>query len=199
MIKSTMAAGACVFLLAGLLGCGYKLQGGGSILPPDVKKIYVPMVDNFSTEAGFSNVVTEALRDRFERYGVLTVVEDAGSADAVLKAKILKVHRGTRSVTSRTDTALELDTSVTLAGELRRAGGQVLWSNPRIVVSKAYGTTSGSVVTSSADFASGSIGASDLTGLSSREVQRGQEQEALEKLADQAARIIYDQAVSPDF
>lgn len=187
-------------ILIGLLaGCGYKLQGGGSILPPDVKKVYVPRVENLSTEAGFANVVTEALRDRFERFGVLTVVEDAALADAVLKVRVLKVQRGTSSVTSQTDVSLQQDTSVTLAGELRRVSGPLLWQNPNLVVSKAVGTTSGSVVTSSAEFASGSIGASDLAGLSSREVARGQEQEALENLANQAARIIYDQAVAPDF
>ena len=166
-----------------LSACGYRLKCCGSILPPDVKKIYVAPVENFSTEAGFANVVTDALRERFDRFGVLTVVEDESLADASLRVKVLKVQRGSRSVTSQTDVSLQLDTNVTLAGDLKRSTGDLLWSNPRLQVSRAYGTTSRSVVTSSADFASGSLGASDLAGLSSREVARGQEQEAFEHRA----------------
>lgn len=189
-----------VLVIAGMLSsCGYTFQGSGSVLPADVKVIAIPLVQNASTESGLTTIFTEALRDRFERYGVVSVVDDANEADAVLRARILKVSRNQRTSTSRTDTELQLDTVLTLAAELRRVTGPVLWRDNNISVSKAFGTTSGVVVTSSPDFASGSLGSSDLGALENRELSRGQEQEALRDLAEQAAVQIYDSAVAPDF
>jgi hypothetical protein len=75
----------------------------------------------------------------------------------------------------------------------------VLWRDNSISVSRAFGTTSGVVVTTSPEFASGNLGASDLGALSSREVSRSQEQDALRALAEEAAVQIYDSAVAPDF
>jgi outer membrane lipopolysaccharide assembly protein LptE/RlpB len=182
-----------------LVGCGYSFSGGGSVLPPDVKKVEIPLVENSSTETGLATVVTEAFRDQFERYGVITIVEERQDADAILNARILRVRRATSTVSARDDGARQQDTSMVLAAELVRPDGQVLWRNPRIVVTKAFATSSDTVVTSSVDFAGGSLGATDLRGLGGREVSRGQEQEALNNLAEQAARTVYDQAVMPDF
>ncbi len=169
------------------------------MLPPDVKVIAIPLVQNASTESGLTTMVTEALRDRFERFGVVTVVDDAASADAILRARILKVSRDQRTSTSKTDTELQLDTTMTLAAELRRVTGPVLWRDNSISVSKEFGTTSGVVVTTSPDFASGLLGSSDLNSLEDREVSRGQEQAALRSLAEEVASQIYDAAVAPDF
>lgn len=180
-------------------GCGYTFQGAGSVLPPDVTRVYIPMVENHSAENGFSSTMTEALRERFERYGVVNVVETAGEADAILNVTVNRVQQGTQSVTSTTDTALQQNTTVTLSGELRRLSGEILWRNPSIRISRAFGTASQAVVTSSVDFASGSLGAGDLGSLDNRELSRGQEREALTTLAEEAAASIYDEAVAPDF
>jgi len=168
-------------------------------LPPDVSKIAIPIAENSSTESGFATTLTEAVRDRFEQFGVVNVVDTADQADATLHLRILKVSRDSQNVTANTDTSLQENAKVTMWGELRRNNGALLWRNPKLEVSKTFGTTAGSVVTSSADFAAGAIGSTDLSGLSSREIQRGQEQEALTALAEQTAQIIYDQAVAPDF
>lgn len=169
------------------------------MLPPDVKRIQIPLVENNSTESSLTQLVTEALRDQFERYGVVTIVENVTDADAVLKAKILDVDRKSRTVTSRTDTVEQFDTSLVISAELRKATGQLLWANPSLSISKAVGTSRDVVVSSSADFASGNLSSSDLGGLDTREIARGQEQEALESIAQLAARKIYDDAVAPDF
>ena len=190
---------ALLFITCTLCSCGYTFQGSGSVLPPDVKVIAIPLVQNASTEAGLTNVVTESLQDRFERFGVVTVVDDPNEADATLKVRITKVTRNQRTSTSTTDQQLQLDTVLTLAAELRRTSGAVLWRDNNISVSKAFGTTSGVVVTTSPDFASGTLGAADLGSLDDREVSRGQEQDALRALSDEAASQIYDSAVAPDF
>lgn len=169
------------------------------MLPPDVKTVFIPIVENNTTELGYASAITEALRDRFERFGAVSVVDTEAGADAVLKSKILKVDQATQSVASQTDTALQQSTTVTMFLELKRRDGTLLWRNPRLAVSKAFGSESSAVVTSSADFAGSSLGGSDLSGLGAREVQRGQEQDAVGQIAEEAARIVYEQAVAPDF
>lgn len=192
--KSSLAA------LSGLLtACGYGFSGGGSVLPPEIKSIYIPMVTNNTTESTLTPVITEALRDRFDRFGVVTVVDTYDAADAVLEVKILRVKRGTRTSVAGTDAALQLDTQLTLFGELRQINGNLLWREPEISVSRSFGNTRSAVVASSADFANSTLGSSDLSGLTQRELSRNQEQEALTQLADVAAKRIYDESVAPDF
>ena len=186
-------------LLLTLCSCGYTFQGGGSDLPPDIKRIAIPFAQNDSTEPGLSTVVTEALRDQFDKYGVITVVDENENPDAILTVKILSVQRQTGTITATTQSALQLDTVLTLSAELKRPNNQLLWHNPKLKISKSVSADKSSVVTSSAAFASGSLGASDLAKLNDNEVLRGQQQTALEDLADQAASKIYDDAVTPDF
>jgi len=169
------------------------------VLPAEVKNIYIPMVTNNTTESTLTPVITEALRDRFDRFGAVTVVDSYDAADAVLEVKVLKVKRGTRTSVAGTDAALQLDTQLTLFGELRQVDGSLLWLEPEISVTRAFGNTRSAVVASSADFANSTLGSSDLSGLTQRELSRNQEQEALTQLADVAAKRIYDAAVSPDF
>jgi outer membrane lipopolysaccharide assembly protein LptE/RlpB len=182
-----------------LLGCGYTLQGSGSVLPPDVKTIYVAPVENNSTELGLSDVLTEALREEFDGYGVVSVVDRQSEADAVLKAKITAVKKATQAVRSVSNTAVQMNTTMNISAELRRTSGGVLWRMGDMKVSKSFGTDASVVVASSADFASGSISSSNLSSLSTREVARGQEKEVLRSLSEELARQVYAQAVSPDF
>jgi hypothetical protein len=159
----------------------------------------VANVENNTTQLGLAQVVGEALQEQFDRYGVITVVAKQSEADAILKVKIADLQRTTRATQSNTDVALAQESALTLTAELQRVTGEVLWRDTAIKVNRGFGTTSGSVVTSSADFAGGSIGAGDLTNLSAREISRGQEQEVLVRLAEDAALFIYNNAVSPDF
>jgi outer membrane lipopolysaccharide assembly protein LptE/RlpB len=179
--------------------CGYTLRGSGSVLPADVKNIYIPRVENGSTELGLADVVTEALREEFDSYGTVSVVEKQGAADAVLKVVINEVKNTTSTVDPTTNTALQMDTTMIIGGELRRTTGQVLWRENNMKVSKGYAANQNVVVTTSPDFASGSISSSDLASLSSRDISRGQEAQALNNLASEAARMVYDKSVAPDF
>ena len=174
-------------------------QGSGSVLPVDVKKIYIPLVENSTPEAGLDRVVTEALQDQFERYGTFFVVDSMNDADAILKVKILSIARNNRTTTSNTDSALQVQAVLQLSGELRRVSGPLLWSNPSMTQTASYGAVGGAVVANSADFAGGNIGSSDLSGLNSREVSRSQETQILDTLAEQSARAIYHEAVLPEF
>lgn len=182
-----------------LSSCGYTFRGSNSALPPDVKKIYIPQVTNDSTKLGLSQIVTQALRDEFDSYGTVSVVNSQNEADAVLKVRVVDVKETTSATRSGTNTALQMQTTMSLTGELQRVTGPVLWRNNQIKVTQTFGADSSVVVTSSLSFASGSLGAGDLSGLSNREIARGQESTALRSLAENAARQMYDNAIAPDF
>ncbi len=190
-----------VFLITviSVSSCGYGFRGSGSILPADVKRVYIPAVENNSSESGLTQTLTEALRDEFERYGALYVVDDLSEADAVLLAKITEVKRETRTSTATDNTALQYDTHLRLSADLSKTNGQKLWSSNKIAVSSSFATSSNVVVTSSADFASSNLNSGDLGNLNNRELARGQERDVLDQLAEKSAREIYTQAVMPEF
>jgi outer membrane lipopolysaccharide assembly protein LptE/RlpB len=189
---------ALVFMTI-LTGCGYTFRGSGSALPPDVKAIYIPQVDNNSTKLGLATVLTDAIRDEFDSYGSISVVDNQNQADAVLKVTIVDVKETTSAVRANTNTSLQMQTTMFLTAELRRVTGAVLWRDNQIRVTQTFGADSSVVVTSSAAFAGGSISSGDLSGLSSREISRGQEASALNSLSETAARQMYDKAIAPDF
>ncbi len=186
-------------LLSILTSCGYHFQGSRSILPEDIKTVYIAPVTNLTPEPGLGLKFTEVIRSTFERFGALRVVYQKRDADAIFKARIVSIENQTRSVTGATDIELELDLVMTISAELRRSSGQLLWSNPSYRASKSFASTSDSVVTSSADFASGSLSVGSLGGLDSREISRGQSEEVLDSLLEQTSRKLYLSSVASDF
>lgn len=179
--------------------CGYHLQGSGSILPPDVRRIAILPSQNFTTEPGLSVKFTEALRSRFERYGVVEIVEPGEDRDAELVTKILSLTSETRSTSGNSDVAQELDLVVTFSAELKRTNGQALYNNPLIQRREPISTSGSLVVTSSSSFSQGGIGAQTLSGLNSREVARGQQEQVIEQMLDDVSRVIYLNSVAAEF
>lgn len=186
----------CLLLAA---GCGYRLQGSGSILPPDVRTVYVGPIENETTEPGLSLELAEALRSEFERYGVVSVVDEESMADANLSGKISSLRTNVRSVTGSTDIELQVDLIMTVALELRRRNGQLLWRNRSLNTTETFASAASNVVTSSSAFAQGGIGAESLQGLGDREVSRGQKRQALSDLIEETSRLVYLDAVAADF
>ncbi len=179
--------------------CGYHLQGSSSVLPPDVKRIAIKPVENLTTEVSLSARLTEALRSRFERYAVVKVVEPNQSRDAELITKIISLDTQTRSTSGNTDIAQELDLIINISAELKRTNGQILYKNPLIQRREPIATSGNLVVTSSSSFAQGSIAAQNLSGLSAREIARGQQEQIIDDMLDEVARSIYLNAVSAEF
>lgn len=186
-------------LLSSLVSCGYSFQGSGSILPDDVKSIDIKVAENNTTETGLGVRFTEKLRSRFERYGAVEVVDPGEEADAELVTSILSVSNQVRDVTGSSDIALELEMILTIKAELKMRNGQILYRNDLLQVSESFGSVSDVVVTSSSQFSQGAIGAGTLSTLGSREVSRGQQNEAIEEALEEAARVLYLDAVAADF
>lgn len=190
-----------VLLIVALVcsSCGYTFQGSGSILPPDIKTIAIPLAENNTTEPGLGMRFTESLRTRFDRYGAVKVIESESAADAILTARVLDIKNGVSDTTSNTDIELESELVLSVSAELRRKNGQVLYRNANMSVSDSAASTGDVVVTSSSQFAQSGIGSGALDTLSTREVARGQGAQVLEDLIEEASRRIYLDAVAADF
>ncbi|HIE10630.1 MAG TPA: hypothetical protein EYP62_03370 [Kiritimatiellae bacterium] len=81
----TAGAGALAALF--LAGCvGYQL---GSMLPRDIRTVFVPPFENRTSEPSLEDELTRATIAEIQRDGSL-IVSEAGAADAVLKVTLRK-------------------------------------------------------------------------------------------------------------
>lgn len=86
--KKSFPALKCL-LLVGLLalgsGCGYRLSGTGSSLPPHLKTIAIPVLKNRSSEPTIHPRLTNTIRRAFLTDGRLKLEDDPNKANLVLK------------------------------------------------------------------------------------------------------------------
>ena len=181
------------------VGCGYTFIGSGSSLPPNVKSVYIPFVTNLSSETYITPLITEALREEFEKYGVLKVVDSTENYDSILNVTILSVGEESRTVTANTESELQGDLILNLQVELTRRDGTILWANPHMSMSRSYAADLRTVVTGSSSFAQSGMSASDLQHLGNNEVSRSQQRITMENLIEETSKKIYMQAVAPSF
>ncbi len=187
------------FCVLFLTSCGYNFIGSGSSLPPDIKTVYVPFVTNLTTDTYVTPILTESLREYFEKYGVLTVVDSTENYDAILNVTILKIEEESRTVTANTESELQGDLVLTVSVELLRRDGSPLWTTPFLEQRRSYASDMSTVVTSSSSFAQSGMSTSDLQNLGNREVSRSQQMITMENLVEEVSKKIYMQAVAPSF
>jgi outer membrane lipopolysaccharide assembly protein LptE/RlpB len=82
--KLIAPAAACLFLAH----CGYYLRGTGSSLPPNIKKIGVPMFKNLTTRFDLDVKLTQNVVNELVARGKTEVVTDSSGVDAVLIGEI---------------------------------------------------------------------------------------------------------------
>lgn len=112
-------------------GCaGYRL---GSMLPPDIKTVYVPTFVNKTTEPQLEVDTTQALVEELQRDGSLRVVNE-DQADAVLNVTLRRYviepvsYRGD-SRTSAKEYRIVLNAAIVLT---RRGAGTVVVDHPDV-------------------------------------------------------------------
>ena len=78
---------AALAVLVSACATNYKL---GTTLAPDLRDVYVPSVQNLSTEPTIHQDATRALLREIRRDGTLNLISDETSATTVLEVQILK-------------------------------------------------------------------------------------------------------------
>jgi hypothetical protein len=167
--------GIVALSLAALGGCGYQFAGESSLLPKDARTIYVEPFVNRSRDVGMDKELTSALRGEFYRRGQLSVVEQSERADLILSGVVRSLERNVASV-NRKDEVLQYESVLTLDVTLRRREpNEILWRGQGVRLSDVHGGSRAAVVTTSSDFLTGTLNASDvrrMTDIQLTEVER---------------------------
>jgi hypothetical protein len=72
-------------------GCGYALAGRGSFLPPTIRTVGIPKLENRSTFFQVEDLLTEKIRSEFIGRGKYTVTPEETGADALLTGEVLAI------------------------------------------------------------------------------------------------------------
>ncbi len=79
---------ALLFLGLLSLSCGFYSLAGS--IPPHIKSVAIPLVENHTAEFGMAEAVTDNLRDKFIAENILQVVPE-NRADSILRGTITRV------------------------------------------------------------------------------------------------------------
>ena len=74
-----------------LFSCGFYSMAGS--IPPHIKSIAIPLMDNQTAEFGLAEDITDGILDEFNEAGILRV-SDENSAHSILRGTIKKVSEG---------------------------------------------------------------------------------------------------------
>ena len=128
-----------IVLLFGLIGCGYRFSGGGT-LPGGIVSVCLPVFENRSSETGIGTALTNAVAYEFTRSGKVRLVEcrqaQAQLFGAVKSVRVESIaHSGSQTAVER---------RVTLTVEIRLVGtdGTVLKPTIEISEKEAYPVSS---------------------------------------------------------
>ncbi len=141
------AAAACVLLaavLATVAGCGYRLRGTGSSLPPGLKTISVPMFKNQTTRFELDVKLTRAVINEFVARGKFALSADPAAADAVLEGEITGFVASPIAF-SAGNQADSYNVTVTAKVTLKsKASAEPLFANPSFIYQQEYDVPPGS-------------------------------------------------------
>ncbi len=148
--------------VAPLGGCGYQFVGESSLLPKEARTIYVEPFVNRSRDVGLDKELTTALRGEFYRRGQLKIVESAEQADLILSGVIRSLDNTVASV-NRDDEVLQYESLLIMDVTLRRREpNEILWRGQGVRLNQVYAGSRAAVVTTSSEFFTGTLNASDV-------------------------------------
>jgi outer membrane lipopolysaccharide assembly protein LptE/RlpB len=129
--------GIVILAIFTIAACGYRFSGGGE-LPGEVKRLFISIFINRTSELGVENVLAAQLTDEFISLGPKgLLVSERQTADAELSGVISRVQIYT--VTLRTQlSSAERRVVITAAARLTGPNGKVLWRADTLSASRLY-------------------------------------------------------------
>ena len=129
-----ITAAALVLISASTTGCLYKFSGGGG-LPSHIQTVFVPPVENETTQFALTELLTTGLLDAARaRLGVQLAAEE--DADAVIKASITRYSDRALNFQAEEDVGaqvFERQVSITARVEIVDVvRNEILWSSPAV-------------------------------------------------------------------
>jgi len=81
--------GGVLFISTFLMNCGFYSMAGS--IPPHIRSISIPLLDNETAEFGISEEITDNLLEKFNDENILRVV-DEGNSDSILRGSIVQAE-----------------------------------------------------------------------------------------------------------
>jgi outer membrane lipopolysaccharide assembly protein LptE/RlpB len=137
---------AALLLVAALAaaGCGYRLRGTGSALPPGIRTVSVPVFKNLTTRYELDVKLTRAVIDELVARGKVALGADPAAADAVLEGEITGFTASPIGFTGAGQ-ADRYTVTVTAKVSLKeRATAKTVFANPAFVYQQEYSVPPGS-------------------------------------------------------
>lgn len=136
--RSVRAALSALALAASLTGCGYKLAGSNTFLPPSIRIIALTPFDNRTNRPEIEQRVTEEVARELSKRGRYRVVTERAGAQALLEGAIADFRTNPVQFNAQ-GRATRVETVVTLEATLRDLGsGEILWSQNGLLFREQY-------------------------------------------------------------
>ena len=178
-------------LLPPLFGCGYQFVGESTLLPKDAKTIYVEPFVNRSRDIGIEKELTSALRGEFYLRRQLSVVDQAELADVIVSGVVRSLESTVTSV-NRHDEVLQYESRLDLDVTLRRRDpNEVLWRGQGLQLIEVYAGSRAAVVTTSAEFRTGNLSASDVRRMTDIQLTDTERKNARSQLMERFAKELH--------
>jgi len=137
MITHKQIAGLIVTVCIVSTACGYRFTVSGNF-PSGVKRIFIRIFDNRTSEVGVENDLANELADQFTTRGnSAALVSSVNNADAVLTGVIASIQITTTSRITQT-TADARRVILTVDSRLTTADDRTIWSALRVAGTATY-------------------------------------------------------------
>lgn len=134
MKRVLVLAAACALAVQ----CGYHLRGTGKFLPPNIKRLGVPMFKNLTTRYNLDVTLTQGVIDELVARGKVEVTNGTENADAVLLGEITSFNVNPIGFSSQ-NIADRYNVTVVAKIVLRDLKDErVIFSNPSYVYQEEY-------------------------------------------------------------
>lgn len=182
-------------LIAAASGCGYRLVGEGSLLPKDAKTVYIEPFINRARDVGLDKELTTALRSEFYRRGLLQVVDQSERADVIVSGVLRSLDTSVASV-NRRDEVLQYESVLGLDVTLRRREpDEILWRGQGLRLSEIHGGSRAAVVTTSSEFRTGTLNASDVRRMTDIQLTEVEKREMRGRLVERFAKELHQRLI----
>src|SRR5439155_12746588 len=133
-VRGSLLVSAAVLAVS----CGYRLSGRNRFLPPDLRRIAIPVFQNETRRADIEQRITESLLDEFIKRGGYATQPQREGADAILEGTVTG-YSSSPVTLSRTGKAERLEVVVQARVRLTDLrDGRVLWSQEHFIFRSQY-------------------------------------------------------------
>ena len=187
MVALTMSAG----MLLGGAGCGYQFAGQSPLFSQNIHTVYVEPFVSRSRDVGIDQELTSAFRSEFYRRGPLRVVDQLEQADAIISGVIRSLDSHVASV-NRKDEVLQYESVMVLDVSLRRREpNEILWRAQGTRLTQIYNGSRAAVVTTSSEFRTGTVNASDVRRMTDIQLTEADKQRVRDQLVEGFAHELH--------